>query len=56
MKAQRIVTTKGPVYECICTGPIVTIWSAVVGEQRMYAMQVDFGTKQQPCWGDVVHF
>jgi hypothetical protein len=45
VKAQRIATTKSPVYECFCTGPTVTIWSAVVGEQRMYAMQVDVGTK-----------
>ena len=36
-------------------GP-VRIWRGVVGEQRMYAVHVDVGTKQQPCWGDVVHF
>ena len=52
VKAQRIVTTKGPVYQC----GYVRIWSAVVGEQRMYAVHVDGGTKHQPCWGDVVHF
>ena len=58
VKAQRVVVNKGPVYSCVTDdAEHVNVWSAVVGEQRTYAMQVNLaGTGKEPCWGDIVHF
>lgn len=63
VKAQRVVVNKGPMYSCVTRDSIdhdaehVNVWSAVVGEQRTYAMQVNLaGTGKEPCWGDIVHF
>lgn len=41
----------------IDTEDALTVWPAMVGEQRTYAMQVGFERREtQPHWGDVVHF
>ena len=52
VKAQRIDTTKGPVYTC----GDVYLHSAVVGEQRTYVVQTIEGTKKDPKLGEAVHF
>ena len=52
VKAQRIVTTKGPVYACAD----VYLNSVVVGEQRTYVVRTIVGTKKDPKLGEAVHF
>ena len=52
VKAQRIVTTKGPGYAC----GDVYLHSTVVGEQRTYVVRTLEGTKKDPKLGQAVHF
>ena len=53
VKAQRIVTTKGPGYAC----GDVYLHSTVVGEQRTYVVRTFVGTKKDPNkLGEAVHF
>ena len=52
VKAQRIVTTKGPGYAC----GDVYLHSAVVGEQPTYVVWTLECTKKDPKLGQAVHF
>ena len=52
VKAQRIVTTKGPGYAC----GDVYLHSTVVGEQRTYVVRTIVGTEKDPKLGQAVHF